>query len=153
MGMLGDGGDNLGDKAAFGKVRVDCSCDVEAPSRLHHSLQPHTPTVQRCDRIALHASHRSCLSLANPSTLPGCVSGAHTLGVCVCVRASVHTGGCMGKAAACISECVSIVMNVTVTVAACERKMISRCCEMGAQRRRLLNTHFIRASFLVLTKY
>lgn len=37
------------------------------------------------DRMALHASHCSCLSLANPSTLPGCVSGVHTLGVCVCV--------------------------------------------------------------------
>lgn len=37
------------------------------------------------DRMALHASRCSCLSPANPSTLPGCVSGVHTLGVCVCV--------------------------------------------------------------------
>lgn len=41
-----------GNEAAFGKARADCSCDVEAPSRLRHSPQPRTPTArQRCDRI------------------------------------------------------------------------------------------------------
>lgn len=89
------------------------------------------------DRVALHASRCSCLSLANPSTLAWmCFRSAYIRSVCVCVCVCLDGGACETW------KCVCAVMNVTGPLAACERKMISRCCEKVAQTRRVLNTHF-----------
>lgn len=120
-GMLGDGGDNLG-TGGFGKVHLDCRAMSARHLDSSFTAASHADSTLTWQIHTSHFTPRLFVTGKSQHARCGCVSGVHRV---MCVQ------GCT-----CVFKCVSVVMNVTVTVPHTARvrqrnaESITRCAQM-----------------------